>query len=333
MSDQLKPCPFCGGHATVVDYQGSAIHVRCKCGAQVWGGKKHFGSIQNAADAWNTRALLAQPNTCTCPSGDGSLRWPCPVHQAEATAAASFSDGIEAAAKLIERRMNEYVNEHGSYDHDTGYTEFPGNGEETVEEWLNLAEGIRAIKPDAKEPVCPPEPVGMFAYCEDKKKWLQQKPKGPEFSHLFTPLYRHPPAQAPVACMADAYVGAREELAVWKKTTLEAEAKIRAYDQRIVDLGVLGMQTAVRKPAMVPVVFPERKPIEPLDFNRVTEVCETKAGTPASTSSSASTRASLKPRRSENLEPARKIFSPALSPQISFTFKPAAVAVWRGIAR
>lgn len=24
---------------------------------------------------------LIVPKTCTCPSGDGSLRWPCPVHQ------------------------------------------------------------------------------------------------------------------------------------------------------------------------------------------------------------------------------------------------------------
>lgn len=23
---------------------------------------------------------LIEVKTCTCPSGDGSLRWPCPVH-------------------------------------------------------------------------------------------------------------------------------------------------------------------------------------------------------------------------------------------------------------
>lgn len=23
---------------------------------------------------------LIEAKTCTCPSGDGSLRWPCPVH-------------------------------------------------------------------------------------------------------------------------------------------------------------------------------------------------------------------------------------------------------------
>lgn len=26
---------------------------------------------------------LFEAKTCTCPSGDGSLRWPCPVHPPE----------------------------------------------------------------------------------------------------------------------------------------------------------------------------------------------------------------------------------------------------------
>jgi len=35
-----------------------------------------------AADSWNAcRATMLQAfPVCTCPSGDGSLRWPCPVH-------------------------------------------------------------------------------------------------------------------------------------------------------------------------------------------------------------------------------------------------------------
>lgn len=244
MSEQLNPCPFCGGHAaTVVDFPGSAIHVSCKCGAQIWGGKSHFSSPADAAEAWNSRVanpahqwsrpncpppgathtisgqfyrkaegswlvfghkrdwvpsdapagwndtnlvpLLPElaPARCTCPSGDGSLRWPCPVHRPEETAAASFADGIEAAAKLIERRMNEYVNEHGSFDHDTGYTEFPGNGEETVEEWLNLAEGIRAIKPDAKEPVAKPEPTLWMVRIPDEPEDPENSPAEYEYAN------------------------------------------------------------------------------------------------------------------------------------------------------
>lgn len=35
------------------------------------------------------------------------------------------------------------------------------------------------------------EPAGHFSFCHDKKKWIQQKLKGPEFAHLLTPLYTH----------------------------------------------------------------------------------------------------------------------------------------------
>jgi len=41
------------------------------------------------------------------------------------------------------------------------------------------------------------EPAGYFTFCHDKNKWLQGKPKGPEFLHLFTLLYTHAdPGQA-----------------------------------------------------------------------------------------------------------------------------------------
>ncbi|UZJ58582.1 hypothetical protein OKW98_18570 [Pseudomonas sp. KU26590] len=60
---------------------------------------------------------------------------------------AGFKAGTEAAAKLIDNRIAEYVSEHGIYDHDTGTTEFPGNGDEMVEEWDGLASSIRGIKP------------------------------------------------------------------------------------------------------------------------------------------------------------------------------------------
>ena len=32
---------------------------------------------------------------CTCPSGDGSLRWPCPAHATEAKSSASAAPGME----------------------------------------------------------------------------------------------------------------------------------------------------------------------------------------------------------------------------------------------
>ncbi|PLR48657.1 hypothetical protein CYR40_05675 [Chimaeribacter arupi] len=55
---ELKPCPFCGKKPEVRDgtYSGSAIHVSCRCGAQLFGGRNHFGSEDEAINAWNERS-------------------------------------------------------------------------------------------------------------------------------------------------------------------------------------------------------------------------------------------------------------------------------------
>jgi len=53
----LNPCKHCGSPlARVIDFAESAIHISCKCGISLYGGKTHFGSAQEAADAWNTPA-------------------------------------------------------------------------------------------------------------------------------------------------------------------------------------------------------------------------------------------------------------------------------------
>lgn len=56
-SAEMKPCPFCGGVAEVRDgtNSGSAIHISCRCGAQLFGGRFHFGSEDEAVAAWNKR--------------------------------------------------------------------------------------------------------------------------------------------------------------------------------------------------------------------------------------------------------------------------------------
>jgi len=54
--------------------------------------------------------------------------------------------GIEAAAKLIDAKVTSYTQEHGSYDGDTGFTEFSRAGEEYVSTLEELAEEIRALK-------------------------------------------------------------------------------------------------------------------------------------------------------------------------------------------
>ena len=58
-----------------------------------------------------------------------------------------LANAYETAAKWVEKRCDDYVNEHGSIDPETGTVEFPGDGEEYVGELMEIAEGLRAIKP------------------------------------------------------------------------------------------------------------------------------------------------------------------------------------------
>lgn len=60
--------------------------------------------------------------------------------------------GIELAARFVEKRLNDYVQEHGSTDSDTGTVEFPGNGDEYVGELEEIIEGIRALATTEDQP-------------------------------------------------------------------------------------------------------------------------------------------------------------------------------------
>lgn len=53
----------------------------------MWNNGESEPTIQDphGAHAWlEQAAMLAAAPACTCPSGDGSLRWPCPKHPAQA---------------------------------------------------------------------------------------------------------------------------------------------------------------------------------------------------------------------------------------------------------
>ncbi|QYY33699.1 Lar family restriction alleviation protein (plasmid) [Cupriavidus pinatubonensis] len=58
MNEQLRLCG-CGAVPRMSNYEGSAIHVSCRCGLQLWGAKAHFGSEAEAIAAWNKRAGAA----------------------------------------------------------------------------------------------------------------------------------------------------------------------------------------------------------------------------------------------------------------------------------
>jgi uncharacterized FlaG/YvyC family protein len=64
------------------------------------------------------------------------------------------AQAIERAAKWVDRRLDEYVRDHGMQDPDTGTMEFPGDGAEYVEELDFIASSIRSLSTSA-EPSAP----------------------------------------------------------------------------------------------------------------------------------------------------------------------------------
>lgn len=64
MPNELKPCPFCGGEAEVIEIylygkvKGYMAHCN-KCGCEL----KCYTSKQNAKNSWNRRADNVEKNT------------------------------------------------------------------------------------------------------------------------------------------------------------------------------------------------------------------------------------------------------------------------------
>ncbi|HBU7372449.1 TPA: hypothetical protein MD177_002942 [Klebsiella pneumoniae] len=63
--------------------------IKHRIGGLDWGWEGEFNRGWNACRA----AMLQASPVCTCPSGDGSLRWPCPVHPGN-----SLAIGIDVAS-------------------------------------------------------------------------------------------------------------------------------------------------------------------------------------------------------------------------------------------
>jgi len=55
-------------------------------------------------------------------------------------------ESVDAALKFVEDRRDTYIEEHGSYDPETGTTEFSNGGEEYVGELEEIIEGIKALR-------------------------------------------------------------------------------------------------------------------------------------------------------------------------------------------
>lgn len=71
---------------------------------------------------------------------------PTPSQDAEAQPEAqAVPEGLKKAISFVRKRLDDYVAEHGSYDGETGVTEFPGNGDEYVCELEEIIEGLEAL--------------------------------------------------------------------------------------------------------------------------------------------------------------------------------------------
>ena len=71
MSEQLKPCPFCGGDAEIYSTLPEHTYVYCRrCGACGWAAR----NTAEAADAWNSRS----PSGSWVLADNDGLLWECP---------------------------------------------------------------------------------------------------------------------------------------------------------------------------------------------------------------------------------------------------------------
>ena len=57
MTEELKPCPFCGGEAEVRMFTATLIFVQCK---NCLAGSTAFSTDEEAVTAWNKRWTLSK---------------------------------------------------------------------------------------------------------------------------------------------------------------------------------------------------------------------------------------------------------------------------------
>ena len=135
------------------------------------------------------------------------------------------------------------------------------------DQWRQIDAELAAIK--AQEPVCYTT-QGMLNIARENWNGVQRIGAHVKKDHRFDiPLYAAPVSEAKAQGEhGDAYQGAREDLAIWKRRALEAEEKVRHQEQIIdrmgEDLNAINGPTFMGEPVLPAkaqgVVMPERKP-------------------------------------------------------------------------
>ncbi|WP_273627758.1 hypothetical protein [Pseudomonas aeruginosa] len=86
--------------------------VRCPCGAEFQADSYDAGFIAGSGMCQNCDAALPPKDICTCPSGDGSLRWPCPAHPAVEQAGGDERDFQAEGAQEVPSPVSQEYDRH-----------------------------------------------------------------------------------------------------------------------------------------------------------------------------------------------------------------------------
>ncbi|WP_206627415.1 hypothetical protein [Pseudomonas aeruginosa] len=86
--------------------------VRCPCGAEFQADSYDAGFIAGSGMCQNCDAALPPKDICTCPSGDGSLRHPCPAHPAVEQAVGDERDFQAEGAQEVPSPVSQEYDRH-----------------------------------------------------------------------------------------------------------------------------------------------------------------------------------------------------------------------------
>lgn len=218
---------ICSANHDEAEFGERAIRPLQDLGAFEYGTKLYAAPDTQAAPALEAPAALSdaeiisaqelhyqakleagQETVCTCPSGDGSLRWPCPTHPPAVPTPELQRMTAGRATYFMERFLRE--------------EKLLGPNEQAALRFvINMLEAPVAPARELPGPDLWRDASGLRGYKKDPGQ-------GPWYTAdtVHTLLAAAPKAPAPD--LADAYTGAREELSIWKRRALEAERNLRA---------------------------------------------------------------------------------------------------------
>lgn len=98
MTNELKPCPFCGGPATVYQsFDGKGWHASCRTRQECYALLNDFASEEEAASEWNRRVTEIKPLR-PCPFCGGKAK----VYQAGFNVWRVMCDRLDCATLMSE---------------------------------------------------------------------------------------------------------------------------------------------------------------------------------------------------------------------------------------